>query len=164
MDGRCGQYAADIRTSRQRKDTVTELRESMEALLKQFQKMNGGVLPAHIIVYRDGVSDGQFDAVLSVELAAIQDALALCGVEEESKAVKIAIVICQKRHHTRFVYKHNGAYLNPCPGLCIDATGGDRSVSSATLNEFYLNSHTAIQGTARPCKYTLLYDEIGFKV
>jgi eukaryotic translation initiation factor 2C len=30
--------------------------------------------------------------------------------------------------------------------------------------EFYLNSHTAIQGTSKPTKYTLVYDEIGFKL
>ena len=32
------------------------------------------------------------------------------------------------------------------------------------INEFYLNSHVAIQGTAKPCKYSLIYDEVGFKI
>jgi Piwi domain len=55
-------------------------------------------------------------------------------------------------------------YINPCPGLCVDASGGANSISSGHLNEFYLNSHVAIQGTAKPCKYTLVHDEIGFKI
>lgn len=35
---------------------------------------------------------------------------------------------------------------------------------NSSINEFYLNSHIAIQGTSKPCKYSLIYDEIGFKV
>lgn len=54
--------------------------------------------------------------------------------------------------------------INPCPGLVVDARGGDRSIVSGSYNEFYLNTHVAIQGTAKPCKYTLIYDEIGFKL
>lgn len=40
----------------------------------------------------------------------------------------------------------------------------DSVITSPTLNEFYLNSHAAIQGTSKPCRYTLLYDNIGFKM
>jgi hypothetical protein len=56
-----------------------------------------------------------------------------------------------------------GSYINVCPGVCSDSLGRN-SISSAIINEFYLNSHTAIQGTAKACKYSLLYDEIGFKM
>lgn len=35
--------------------------------------------------------------------------------------------------------------INPCPGLLVDATAGGRSIASSTINEFYLNSHAAIQ-------------------
>lgn len=54
--------------------------------------------------------------------------------------------------------------INPCPGLCVDAFGKGNSISSGVINEFYINSHVAIQGTAKPCKYALIYDEIGFKI
>lgn len=68
-----------------------------------------------------------------------------------------------------------GKYLNPCVGLCIDGSGShyadptDRiadahSVCSVRYNEFYLTSHVAVLGTSRPCRYTLIYDTIGFKV
>jgi eukaryotic translation initiation factor 2C len=74
-------------------------------------------------------------------------------------------VICQKRHKARFAYENSEKnYVNCCPGVCVDASGGDYSVSSALVNEFYLNSHNAIQGTAKACKYSLIYDEIGFKI
>jgi hypothetical protein len=35
---------------------------------------------------------------------------------------------------------------------------------STALNEFYLNSHVSIQGTSKPCRYSLIHDEIGIKV
>ena len=36
-------------------------------------------------------------------------------------------------------------YINPCPGLVVDATAGKRSITNSTINEFYLNSHATIQ-------------------
>lgn len=99
-------------------------------------------------------------------------------------------VVCQKRNKMRLFYEEKsptvfraGAagttgeskYINPCVGLCMDATGseytsanervaGAASVCSARYNEFYLNSHAAVLGTSRPCRYTLLYDTIGMTV
>ncbi len=49
-------------------------------------------------------------------------------------------------------------------GIVIDANSGLNSIVSGRYVEFYLNSHIAIQGTAKPCKYALVYDEIGFKL
>jgi eukaryotic translation initiation factor 2C len=37
-----------------------------------WQKNNGGVLPEAIIMYRDGVSEGQFKIMLDHEFAAIK--------------------------------------------------------------------------------------------
>lgn len=77
---------------------------------------------------------------------------------------KISLIVCQKRHKTRLVYEDSpDHYINICPGVCVDFTGGPNSITSSEYVEFYLNSHTAIQGTAKSCKYTLLYDEIGLK-
>ncbi len=146
---------------------VSALTDAMVSLFTAFKERNGGKMPAHIIVYRDGVSDGQFNIVLEKELPSIHGALELMGYPADS--CKVAIVICQKGHHTRLVYEERAqdgstTYINPCPGLVVDATGGPKSITSAVINEFYLNSHAAIQGTAKPCKYALIYDEIGFKL
>ena len=70
--------------------------------------------------------------------------------------------------------QHN-SFLNICPGVCVDSSSvhGQRTdenglnmsgITSAEFNEFYLNSHVAIQGTAKAAKYTLIYDEIGMKI
>lgn len=167
MDGRCSQYAANISSQVQGQEMVTALESAMHALLTTYKSKNKGIMPSSIIVYRDGVGEGQFSQVTTIELNAIRGAVQLMGYTTD--AVKICIVICQKGHHTRFVYEDVSpgnpmTYINPCPGLCIDASGGADSIASGRLNEFYLNSHAAIQGTAKPCKYTLVHDEIGFKM
>ena len=96
-------------------------------------------------------------------------ALMLHGFEDN--AVPISVVICTKMHHTRLVYEKDGEYQNPCVGLCVDGTtsvsasgAALESISTPRYNEFYLNSHLAVLGTSKPCKYSLVYDEIGFKV
>ena len=165
MDGKAGQYAAHISVQTARVEMVSSLEDAMVSLLTTFRQKNNDRMPSTIIVYRDGVGEGQFTQVTTIELNAIRGAVQLMGYTAE--AVKIVIVICQKSHHTRFVYEEptpgGRTYINPCPGLCIDASGGVNSIASARLNEFYLNSHAAIQGTAKPCKYTLVHDELGFK-
>ena len=168
MDGRACQYAAHISAQAPRVEIVSALEEAVRKLLDCFRSRNNGKLPASIIVYRDGVGDGQFEDVINRELPPIKTAIALLGYHEED--VKIAIVICQKGHHTRLVYEEAGqpgqapSYINPCPGLVVDANGEETSIASGRYNEFYLNSHIAIQGTSKPCKYALVYDEIGFKM
>lgn len=185
MDGRLGQYCAHIsRCAGDRKETVNNLLDATDKLLATFKQRNG-VYPRRIIIYRDGVADNQFQQVLETEINQYKGALALHGFME--KGIPIAVVMCQKRHNTRLVYhcdkneaEQVGAeYLNPAVGLCVD---GRNFIDSAGLNkddndkdpigcintpkanEFYLNSHAAVLGTSKPCKYTLIYDEIGLKV
>ena len=166
IDGRLNQYAAHLSAQTSGKEMVSALEDAICSLLTVFKSRNANKFPEHIIVYRDGVSDGQFQTVLNEELPQIQGAIERMGYTRES--VKITIVVCQKRHNTRLVYEENTGserqFINPCPGLVVDARGGANSITSAVLNEFYINSHAAIQGTAKPCKYALIYDQIGFRL
>ena len=62
MDGCASQYVAHLSAQNCREEMVHALRDAMVALLTQFKTRNGK-MPAHIIIYRDGVSDGQFNLV-----------------------------------------------------------------------------------------------------
>merc|ERR1711998_41017 len=109
----------------------------MVAIIEAF-KENTGQFPQHIICYRDGVSDSQFDVVLEYEVPAIKGALNRVGVSDED--TKILILVCQKNHHTRFVYEEamgDTKYHNVSPGIVVDAGGGDASITSTTKVEFY---------------------------
>lgn len=159
MDGSAWQYAAHISAQTGRVEMVDALEDAFDGLLKSFKARNNR-MPRRIVVFRDGVSDAQFEQVLGNELVKIKNALALHG---DVDSIKISIVICQKGHHTRLFYEDSeGTVHNPCPGLVVDASGGNQSITNSVINEFYLNSHAAIQGTCKPCKYSLIHDEIGF--
>eukprot|EP01034_Spumella_vulgaris_P033674 gene33674-41546_t len=171
MDGKLGQYCAHISTSRTRGQEVNDtLGEPFVQLLTVFRARNCGRWPKRIIVYRDGVSDGEFDKVVVDEVGAMKSALEDLGHSEHT--MPIAVVVCQKRHHTRLFYENaDGKLGNSCAGLCTDARNG-HSESGAALHsivspsgvEFYLNSHGEGLGTSKSCRYTLIYDEIGFKL
>eukprot|EP01034_Spumella_vulgaris_P035704 gene35704-44031_t len=163
IDRSATKYVAHISAQSSGVEMVAALTDATKAHLDKFKQVNG-CYPEHIVVFRDGVSDSQFDAVLASELPALHDALALVGFAA-NEGIKISIVICQKGHHTRLFCEKKAAdgsttLVNPFPGLVVDASGGNQSITSAMYNEFYLNSHAAIQGTAKPCKYALIYDEI----
>lgn len=111
-----------------------------------------------IQVYRDGVADNQFHEVVEKEVRAIRVAFSKLGYPEEQYG--ISVIVCQKRHNTRLFYREGSQYTNVCVGLCA----GDGSIVSGEKCEFYLNSHLAVLGTSKPCKYTLIYDTIGLKV
>jgi hypothetical protein len=167
MDRNLSQYATRLLTQAPG-EMVLGLTDAMVSLFTTFRGKNGNHMPKHVVVYRDGVSEGQFGHVLDEELRQIKEAIELMSYPEDF--VKIAIVVCQKRHKTRIVYEEKGSngllptFINPCPGLVVDSRGGNDTIVSANYNEFYLNSHVAIQGTAKSCKYSLIYDQIGMRL
>ncbi len=184
-DGMLGQYASHVSFCKDREQPAEDLKTSILAIIRAFTLRNGRP-PKRILIYRDGVAENQFSNILEKEVPAFHSAFSELGYD--GNMVKIAIVVCQKRHHSRFVYEEGAGgksgiqknedpdYLNPCVGLCVDArsTGGDGdtfddpdaigSIVSPNCNEFYLSSHAAILGTSKMCKYTLVYDEIGLEV
>ncbi|KAL1449782.1 hypothetical protein WDU94_002257 [Cyamophila willieti] len=112
--------------------------------------------PEHIIFYRDGVSEGQFQQVLGAELTAIKRA---CQAIEPNYNPPVTFLVVQKRHHTRFFptkpQEGDGSRNNNVrPGTIVDTT-----ITHPTDLDFYLVSHASIQGTARPTKYYRLWDE-----
>ena len=64
-----------MHTSSGRAEIVAGLEDSMISLFTSFRERNAGRVPARVIVYRDGVGDGQFNEVLDRELVSIRGAL-----------------------------------------------------------------------------------------
>ena len=63
MDKSFGQYACRIKRVGHRQEVVQEMKEDIKELLKLFYEKNR-VKPMHIVVYRDGVSMGEFAGVM----------------------------------------------------------------------------------------------------
>ncbi|KAL6637130.1 hypothetical protein ACP70R_024702 [Stipagrostis hirtigluma subsp. patula] len=128
-------------------------------LLISFYKSTGHK-PCRIIFYRDGVSEGQFSQVLLYEMDAIRKA---CASIQEGYLPRVTFVVVQKRHHTRlFSENHRARELTDRSGNILPGTVVDTKICHPSEFDFYLCSHSGIQGTSRPTHYHVLFDENGF--
>ncbi|KAI1451224.1 Piwi-domain-containing protein [Annulohypoxylon moriforme] len=152
-----GQWPATIRRQQEKgEEMVEELEEMLESRIKVWNKKNNRY-PESIIVYRDGVSEGQYKLVREKELPKLRDACR--KLYPKGRMPKITIVVVGKRHHTRF-YRHvkpdeHYGNNNPVPGTVVD-----RGVTETLNWDFFLQSHKPIKGTARPAHYFVVHDEI----
>ncbi|KAI9179859.1 Protein argonaute-2 [Blastocladiella emersonii ATCC 22665] len=155
MDPKCaGRYSAEVRAQPSRQEEIADVRGMFAALLRRYYLANKNTFPKKIIVYRDGVSEGQFDIVLKGELEGIRSVLKKAGAYEQTR---ITFITVQKRHHTRFFATNpgdNDRSGNLKAGLVVD-TG----VTHPTDFDFFLQSQAGLQGTSRPTRYAVLHDE-----
>ncbi|KAH0562950.1 hypothetical protein GP486_002483 [Trichoglossum hirsutum] len=157
VDRRLAQWPASIRLQTSRVEMVEELGEMITERLRVWKLKNGGELPDRILVYRDGVSEGQYGEVLTKELPSIRKA---CEAMYSAKKPKISIIIVGKRHHTRFypvkVGDADSGMGNPRHGTVVD-----RGVTYERRWDFFLQAHHGLKGTARPAHYVVVLDENG---
>lgn len=158
MDAHPSRYAATVRVQQHRQEIIQELSSMVRELLVMFYKSTGGYKPHRIILYRDGVSEGQFLAVLQHELTAIREA---CIKLEGDYKPGITFIVVQKRHHTRLFCSdkkdQSGKSGNIPAGTTVDV-----GITHPTEFDFYLCSHQGIQGTSRPSHYHVLWDDNHF--
>lgn len=153
------QYNICWRMQDPKKEIIVDLKNIIIEQLRYFKKMRNS-LPNKLIYYRDGVSDGQFQEVLDVELRAAYAACAEAGGAIYKPS--ITFIVVQKRHHTRFFpgrSKPMGRNNNVFPGTIVDT-----DITAKNETQFFLVSHASIQGVAKPTKYCLLHDDSNMPV
>lgn len=135
-------------------EIISDLTVMVRELLIQFYR-NTHFKPTRIIIYRDGVSEGQFVNVLQSELRSLREA---CMMLERGYQPGITFIAVQKRHHTRLFAAEKkdqvGKAFNIPPGTTVDV-----GITHPTEFDFYLCSHAGIQGTSRPSHYHVLWDD-----
>lgn len=159
-------WPGSIRTQTGREEMVDGLRDMVLERLNTWRKHNDGRLPDRVVIYRDGVSEGQFKTVLERELPYFEEAYAL-KYGDKPKWPKTAIIICGKRHHVRFYpTTPEDADVDPNSGKgswnTLPGTVVDRGIVGRVIREFYLQAHQGLQGTVKPCHYSVIKDDIGF--
>lgn len=141
MDAHPSRYAATVRVQQHRQEMIQELSSMVRELLVMFYKSTGGYKPHRIILYRDGVSEGQFPHILQHELTAIREA---CIKLEADYRPGITFIVVQKRHHTRLFCadkkEQSGKSGNIPAGTTVDV-----GITHPTEFDFYLCSHQGIQ-------------------
>ncbi|KAF8464244.1 Piwi domain-containing protein [Kalaharituber pfeilii] len=153
-------YSGIVGTNGIRQEMISEdnMKNFLTTMIFNFKK-NTNFLPNRIFYFRDGVSEQQYHHVLEEEVKIMKK---ICKGLNATWAPKFTVTVCSKRHHHRFFPGNprdgdkNG---NVLPGTIIE-----KDVTDPAEYDFYLNSHKAIQGTARPTHYYVIMDETGIPV
>ncbi|EFN76064.1 Piwi-like protein 1 [Harpegnathos saltator] len=105
-------------------------------------------LPARILIYRDGVGEGQVSLVLQREIVDLRKKLnELYGGEK----YRMSFIIVTKRVNTRFFFNKQ----NPPTGTVVDDV-----VTSPIKYDFFIVSQQVRNGTVTPTLYSVIYDNI----
>ncbi|KAI9461396.1 Piwi-domain-containing protein [Russula earlei] len=150
------QFPASLRLQKSKQEGIADLSEMIIERLQAFRRRSN-ILPKRMMVFRDGVSEGQYDKVIKEELPQIFEAFKRIDPKNPRYHPTLSIVICGKRHNARF-YPTDSEFAdrngNTRPGTVVD-----KGVSSMLDFDFYLQAHSGLQGTVKPTHYVVIYDE-----
>ncbi|CAK7201643.1 hypothetical protein SEUCBS139899_004352 [Sporothrix eucalyptigena] len=156
-----GQWPGVLRVQTEaHQEMVAHLQDMLASRLCLWKDLRK-TLPDNLLVYRDGVSEGQYPLVITQELPRLRAACRdVYPPADTAKGLpRITLVVVGKRHHTRF-YPTTAADADDRTGNTRPGTIVDRGVTEARTWDFFLQAHAALQGTVRPGHYVVLLDEI----
>ncbi|TFY68234.1 hypothetical protein EVJ58_g1134 [Rhodofomes roseus] len=162
VDSDTSKYIADIRVQTGRREMINDLEEMSQRMLRMYmdyrrdiEKRATPTAPKRIIFYRDGVSEGEFQQVIDIELPRLRKACQNLKINP-----KITLLITGKRHHVRF-FPQNQRDADKS-GNCQAGTVVDEEIVNPIEFDCHPNLLAAMStllGTSRPAHYTVLHDE-----
>jgi len=133
------QFPAALSVQTGRQEMIDDIGILLKSRLELWKKKNNQALPENILVYRDGVSEGQYDIVRLTELPAIQKACSEVYPTTQTKQglPRMTVIIVGKRHHTRFYPTTDQPNLSDTrSGNPKNGTVVDRGVTEARTWEY----------------------------
>ncbi|XP_015122024.1 piwi-like protein Siwi [Diachasma alloeum] len=149
LDKKLSRYFSAVSAHTTGEELSNHLAVNMAKALHSYQEVNKA-LPSHIIVYRDGVGEGQIPFVVDHEVKHVKDAISKFYANPAQ--VKLGYVLVTKRINTRFFQ----GTRNPAPGTVVDDI-----VTNPWKYDFFLISQGVKQGTVSPTSYSVIYDTTG---
>jgi hypothetical protein len=157
---------------RQAREEVDELKAMVLERLQAYMEENKGRCPDKLIVYRDGLSESQFDKCRTYEFQQIKAAITTAKQQWGWNEIPILLMCAVKRHHNRLFPDaqggSNGLLIgddpneahpksndNPRPGTLVT-----QGITYGQGQDYFLISQKAIIGTARPTHYVILQNEL----
>ncbi|CAH1795347.1 unnamed protein product [Owenia fusiformis] len=135
-------------------ELVAKLKPLVIAALRKYHEVNHS-LPERIVLFRDGVGDGQLDIVGGYEVSQLAECFPVFGEEYQPK---LTVVIVQKRINTRMFAIQGRNFENAPPGTVLD-----HSVTRRDRYDFFIVSQHVRQGTVTPTHYIVVHDDSSFK-
>ncbi|ORY31025.1 putative Argonaute-like protein [Naematelia encephala] len=160
VNGKNVQFNACVRLQEGRVEIIQDLKNMVCTHLLRFQQEQKA-LPQKILMFRDGVSEGQYGQCAKIEMKSIKEAIHQIGGEKYKP--KVTFVICAKRHAMRFFAANPADIGGDRTGNLPAGTVVDSGVTHPFAFDMYLQAHAGLQGTAKPTHYVVVADEIGFK-
>ncbi|XP_052126257.1 piwi-like protein Siwi [Frankliniella occidentalis] len=142
LDQAMSRYYSTVTAHRTGEELSTNLAASVVCALRKYREVNDGRLPGRIIIYRDGVGEGQIPYVITTELNNVKVAL---NKVYNGQDVKMAYVIVTKRINTRIFTNER---RNAPPGSVVDDV-----ITDPEKYDFFLVSQSVGQGTVSPTSY-----------
>uniref|UniRef100_A0A914YW39 Piwi domain-containing protein n=1 Tax=Panagrolaimus superbus TaxID=310955 RepID=A0A914YW39_9BILA len=126
----------------------------IQSTINKFHQ-NRKMFPSSMLLYLNGSSEGDFVLLKRFEIPLVFKKM----IDLIGQKIPLTVIVPQRSNVAR-VYKtapdpsQKAAQQNIQPGVVVD-TG----LVHPKINEFFLNSHTTIQGTARTPKYTIIHND-----
>ncbi|CAL8111645.1 unnamed protein product [Orchesella dallaii] len=140
-------YYSRVIFQHQHQETVNSMFPILKEMLRAYDKENKG-FPDRVIVWRDGVGDGQLMYTKDHEVPQIVSAFKSLNI-----GPKFTFCVVQKRINARLYLQEKHSLQNPEPGTIIDHT-----ITRKYLYDFFLISQLVREGTVSPTHYVVLED------
>lgn len=147
LDVHCTAYFSHVTFHESRTDISSNIGVSLVMALNKYKERNNGEYPQNIILYRDGVGEGQLAYVHGHEVAELKKKL--------PENVTLTVIVVSKRIHTQFYKPRENQMDNPISGTVIDNT-----VTNSEQYDFFLIPQSVRQGTVNPVSFNIIRQEI----
>jgi eukaryotic translation initiation factor 2C len=164
MDHRFAVFSGQMRLQEARQERIQDMKDMVRKLLEQWAAKHNR-MPENLLLYRDGVSESQYDMVRDNEVSELREGWRALYKQRTKKDASqelpnITAIVVTKRHHTRlYPAKDAGETKNK---NCLPGTIVDSGITSPYYMDFYLQSHRPIVGTGRPAHYFVVKNGMGF--
>jgi len=154
VDSNAAKYVSRIGVQSSPRELIEDMENMCVDVFEQYRREMGR-LPKRILFYRDGVSEGEFQAIIDEELRLIRSAC-----DKLDFKPKITFIVVGKKH--KVVFFPTSRADADRSGNCPAGTVVDTSVVSPVEFDYYLYGHAGLLGTSKPAHYNVLLDENEF--
>ncbi|XP_029662473.1 piwi-like protein Ago3 [Formica exsecta] len=152
LDTQLTKWHSRICMQASKQELVDMLQVCLTSAINAYQKHNG-CNPERIIIYRDGVGDGDLDYVEKYEVKQLM--MTFNRIAPNYKP-QLSVIIVQKRINTRLFIKDRGnpqGLDNPVAGTVVDSF-----ITRRNYYDFFLVPQSVRQGTVTPTHYIVIHD------